>query len=331
MSTIDQKQLEEFFDIAPDDAREIGVDFAQITKVMRVGRLKPDGPLVYLGNIEILKYLDVPELIYYERRHTPEEMFIRARHDGRQRLVFSVEISPHDSVIKPGWEIIGAKYCYSSTLVQRSAFKKGSKKDRPYLLLDKRIRLKGKSYKETEHNGEPAILFNSISSMEDYADELPHDFWNKNLIELKTGKWSYGFELALTDAILTPSKPSWVYGICENFEATAKELFNTPEVAKLLLDTDKNDIDFANCRAYQGIRLFLQDDTITSSDHLMRLAIAQALAGPGPDKNEDDFLEEPVTKLVSYLYTKHLNNMNRREARAERHNVSYREEYELDD
>lgn len=330
MPVIDPEGFEDFFDAPPDYAREIGSEPGVTpAKVMRIGRLKPDGPLVYLGNVELKRLMAAPELLYHEIQGTPESVIRKGRHYW-ECPVFRVKRSEFGD-IKVGHEIVRAKHHYSCTLVLRSRFKRGSRKGYPYLCLDRHLKLKGKTYKKVKYRKEEVLIFNSLIVMQEWLENRTYNPWDTADKFLTTGKWDYGFDMVLGNSIRSPNEYKWVYGLCEDFDDALEEVFRSPEIIELLLATNKNDVPFSYPMAYQGRRLTLQDDTITSSDYLVRLAIAQALAGPDPTHDEENWIGQPVYKSAKYLYCRHLDNMNERIVSDKSDEVPYREEYDFED
>ncbi len=82
---------------------------------MRIGRLTADGPLVYLGNVELKRLMATPELIYHEIQGTPENVIRKGRHYW-ECPVFRVKRSDAGD-IESGHEIVRAKHHYSCALV----------------------------------------------------------------------------------------------------------------------------------------------------------------------------------------------------------------------
>ncbi len=167
--------------------------------------------------------------------------------------------------------------------------------------------------------------------MQEWLENRTYNPWDTADEFLTTGKWDYGFDMVLGKSIRSANDFKWVYGLCDNFATASEEVFRSPEIVKLLLDTNRNAVPFTHQKAYQGRRLMLQDDTITSSDHLIRLAIAQALAGPDPKEDENDWIGQPVSKHARYLYFQHLDNMNERVVLDKSDEVPYRESREFKD
>lgn len=296
---------------AVDDAREIGATpNQQRVSAMYVGRSdEHGGQLVYIAEVPM---------------YTVREWRIADYAGGRRHRWNRIEfkIPRGNKYIEPGTTLVVAKHPYSSAWVHCAPFKPPCKKgpeERPdpsrmglgspsellYWLdqIDPAVATKHQSTHTRHLDGptrEPAIA---------RPEPLRYDFWEKGAY--------------LTAAISEPDEPAKpiekvrneqkkalsVFGVCEDFSASAQALLDTAEVKLLLDQTQKNTIRFWYPRANLQELPKLKDEVIAEGPELMWLSIRQALAGP--HEESERWLGRLVVDKVADLYRGHLNARNR--------------------
>jgi len=109
-----------------------------------------------------------------------------------------------------------------------------------------------------------------------------------------------------------------ILGTCPDVDDCVRELRASPELGRLLLDTEREQIVFWN-RAKVKKPPRLHPEVKEEGPQLMDISVLQSLAGPrhSPQK----WIGRPVSKLAGLVYRDHLNERNRTVERRSRKHV----------
>jgi hypothetical protein len=189
--------------------------------------------------------------------------------------------------LRHGHTAVVAQEPYSTHWIQTARFKKYSKKgesERPEPVVPK--------LKDNEH------------PLDWLERNLEYDLWEKGAHYVAGIGSPNGFQ---EESRNTGGR--FVFGACPDFETLVQEMFQTRAVRDMLVQTEKNTINFWYSKADIANPPRLYPEVIEEAKTLMGLSIQQALAGPsGPAK---EWLGKPVSRLVRWIYCNHLNDRNK--------------------
>lgn len=276
-----EELLPEYFG-NPHDSVPIGsVQFPIESAVMRTG-FKPSSSEtpVFEGETPVtVRFLE--RLWRYKQLPDPSTEWKSRR--WRLELRLKVE---NAGTLKPGHVAVIAQQPYSNLWIQRPFFNMYSKKGE---LDRKRLKV-------------PELAKNE--PIEWLERNIKYDPWEKNRYFVAGISQPRGF---LRDDPKNAAE-GFVLGACADFDAMVAKLWESPEIKHLLVLTREGRLQFwREDKVDKPPRLY---PTVKEEcESMMGFAIHQALAGPA--RNSEEWIGEPVSKLVDWIYCGHLNNRNR--------------------
>lgn len=203
---------------------------------------------------------------------------------------FECKVLRHETIIRPGHQLVVARMPYSSGIVDIPTFKAPWKK-------------------KNDKRPHPPKTITTADEFIRWTEERTFDYWETGT-KLTAG-FSTPNNLNLRDSqayneFATPR----VYGLCEDATAYVKRLIHTDEAIELLRTTEQNTIRFWSPKAKLNFTPKLYPAVIAKSLQLLELSMYQALAGP--ERNSEEWFGRPVMHKVDELYRDHLNDHNRR-------------------
>jgi len=232
-----------------------------------------DGVYEYGPEIPALERFDEPQesfsLEYAPGKRTP------ARH-AWTRLV--IRAKKKDGYIQEGDHLVITRFPYSAEWACFLRFKRPTK------------------------DADRVSLPQAFSSADEFVralEDLPNDYFERS--DYWTAGMSYPCQPFLDDATNRQADAERVYGICRDPEAVEADLMSSPEVLKLLDQTEKKTIKFGF-----GVSKTLNDEVKFDGQFFMWCSIRQALAGPAIDSSKAPKTRF-VLKQVEFNYRDHLN------------------------
>ncbi len=213
---------------------------------------------------------------------------------GKQHRWWRLEVKVpfKGTPVAKGDELVVSEFPYHNGWVHHSAFRPGSKKGNDHRPLPQ-----DQARIET---GDDLISW--------LEDDLDYDFWEKgNYLTAGISAPQPALEGGRGNR-QSKATGQYVFGICSDYTACEKRLFDSETVQKLLRWTKTNTIRFA-FKGSEQANLQLYPEVIADRTSLMYLSIRQALAGPAEES--DVWLARPVSDKVDHIYRNHLNNRNR--------------------
>jgi hypothetical protein len=198
----------------------------------------------------------------------------------------AVWVTRNNGLIEKGHHVVIAIHPYHADFCQHAPFKPPSKKG--------------------EMGRKPTgQRFATVAEARLWIDSLTYDYWETH-------------DYLTASLPLTRRERSWqerrpahnhrlVFGACANSDEVRRDLLLHPHVAKLIELTENGTIRFRPIGT--GVPK-LSESLRSRSDELMTQAIAYAMAGP--PKDSDRWFNEPVVKLVEYVYKGLLHKHHRR-------------------
>lgn len=302
MGVVSIKQLLPSHIFRPDDATPISrLGFPARAKITRIGfNRNPGQPLRFEGETQVKVRMEERlwryKLKRTERGGEKNSNKTSVRQSRRWRLEILVDAKNSDS-IGPSHQVVVAQIPYGNAWVQAAPLKKYTKK---------------KLEKE-----EIEAKLPELDDLDDLESRLEaaqtYDPWEKGQYYVAGISYPRGHLQLLGHPRNT--EIDYVLGVCPNFKAAHDEMMMSAEINNLLEMTRKGTIAFWKYGA-PNQRPHLHEETKEAAPELMIAAVDQALAGPRDFSKE--WQEQPVSKLVEYLYCSHLNNRNRKNSRTPR-------------
>lgn len=300
MGVISIKQLLPKHVFRPDDAFPISrLGFPARAKMTRIGfNRRPGQPLSFEGETPIKVRMEERlwryKLKKTERGGQQNSNKASIRESRRWRLEILVDAKSSDP-IQPFHQVVVAQIPYGNGWVQATELKKYTKK--------------------TLEKEEIEAKLPELDDLDDLESRLEaaqiYDPWEKGQYYVAGISYPRGHLQLLGNARNT--EVDYVLGVCPDFKAAHDEMMMSAEVDNLLEMTRKGTIAFWKYGA-PNQRPHLHHETKEAAPELMIAAVDQALAGPRDFSKE--WQQQPVSKLVEYLYCNHLNNRNRKNSRA---------------
>lgn len=300
MSVVSIEQLLPSHIFRPDDAIPISrLGFPARAKITRIGfNRNPGQPLKFEGETAVRVRM-AERLWRYKLKRTDkggEKNSNKAniRQSRRWRLEILVDAKNSDS-IGPSHQVVVAQIPYGNIWVQATPLKKYTKKKLEKEEIEARLP--------------------ELDDLDDLESRLEaaqiYDPWEKGQYYVAGISYPRGHLELLGDPRNT--EIDYVLGVCPDFKAAHDELMMSEEVENLLKMTRKGTIAFWKYAAPKQ-RPHLDEKAKEAAPELMIAAVDQALAGPRDLSNK--WQQQPVSKLVEYVYCSHLNNLNRKISRA---------------